>query len=139
MKEQITVETLIAAPVSKVWQYWTNPEHITKWCFASEDWCAPTATNDVRVGGVFTTRMEAKDGSAGFDFGGTYTVVEMEKTLAYTMNGEDAREVSIQFSQEGESCRVTETFEAENENSLEMQRAGWQSILENFRRYVELV
>lgn len=137
MKEKITVETVIAAPVSAVWECWTSPEHITKWCFASDDWCAPSATNDVRVGGVFTTRMEAKDGSAGFDFGGTYMTVELEKVLAYTMNGEDAREVSIQFSQEGENCRVTETFEAENENPLEMQRAGWQAILDNFKKYVE--
>ena len=137
MKEQIIVETVIAAPVSKVWQCFTSPEHITRWCFASEDWCALKATNDVRVGGVFTTRMEAKDGSAGFDFGGIYTTVEAEKALAYTMDGKDAREVSIQFSQEGEGCRVTETFEVENENSLERQRAGWQSILENFKKYVE--
>lgn len=133
------METIVAAPVSKVWQCWTNPEHITKWCFAQDDWCAPMATNDVQVGGVFTTRMEAKDGSAGFDFGGTYTAVESEKVLAYTMKGEDARKVSIQFSPEGEGCRVTETFEAEGENPLEMQRAGWQSILENFRQYVESV
>ena len=137
MKEQITVETVVAAPVSTVWQCWTEPEHITKWCFATEDWCAPVATNDVRVGGEFMTRMEARDKSAGFDFGGTYTVVEGEKQLEYVMNGEGARKVSIHFSQEGEGCRVTETFEAENENSLDLQRAGWQSILENFRRYVE--
>lgn len=137
MKEQITVETVVQAPVSRVWQCWTNPEHITKWCFASDDWCAPVATNDVRVGGVFTTRMEAKDKSAGFDFGGTYTVVEEEKRLDYVMNGEDERKVSILFTVVGEGCRVTETFEAESENPLEMQRAGWQSILENFRQYVE--
>jgi uncharacterized protein YndB with AHSA1/START domain len=139
MKEKIIVETVVQAPVSQVWQCWTNPEHITKWCFASDDWCAPMATNDVRVGGVFTTRMEAKDKSAGFDFGGTYTVVEEEKRLDYVMNGEDERKVSILFTVEGEGCRVTETFEAESENPLEMQRAGWQSILENFRQYVESV
>lgn len=137
MSQSITVAVVVSAPVEKVWQCWTRPEHITQWCFASDDWCAPAATNDVRVGGVFTTRMEAKDGSAGFDFGGTYTTVVPEKILEYTMNGDDARKVSIQFSQEGENCKVTETFEAESENPLEMQRSGWQSILDNFKKYTE--
>lgn len=137
MSQSITVAVVVSAPVEKVWQCWTRPEHITQWCFASDDWCAPAATNDVRVGGVFTTRMEAKDGSTGFDFGGTYTTVVPEKILEYTMNGDDARKVSIQFSQEGESCKVTETFEAEGENPLEMQRSGWQSILDNFKKYTE--
>ena len=137
MSQNITVAVVVSAPVEKVWQCWTRPEHITQWCFASDDWCAPAATNDVRVGGVFTTRMEAKDGSTGFDFGGTYTTVVPEKILEYTMNGDDARKVSIQFSQEGESCKVTETFEAEGENPLEMQRSGWQSILDNFKKYTE--
>lgn len=137
MSQNITVAVVVNAPVEKVWQCWTRPEHITQWCFASDDWCAPAATNDVRVGGVFTTRMEAKDGSTGFDFGGTYTTVVPEKILEYTMNGDDARKVSIQFSQEGENCKVTETFEAESENPLEMQRSGWQSILDNFKKYTE--
>lgn len=137
MSQNITVAVVVNAPVEKVWQCWTRPEHITQWCFASDDWCAPAVTNDVRVGGVFTTRMEAKDGSAGFDFGGTYTTVVPEKILEYTMNGDDARKVSIQFSQEGENCKVTETFEAESENPLEMQRSGWQSILDNFKKYTE--
>ena len=137
MKSQITVEVLVHASIEKTWQYWTRPEHIIHWNFASDDWCAPRAENDLRVDGVFKYRMEAKDGSTGFDFGGTYTAVVLEKVLVYTMNGEDAREVSIQFSQEGENCRVTETFEAENENPLEMQRAGWQAILDNFKKYVE--
>ncbi len=137
MSQSITVAVVVSAPVEKVWQCWTRPEHITQWCFASDDWCAPAATNDVRVGGVFTTRMEAKDGSTGFDFGGTYTIVVPEKILEYTMNGDDARKVSIQFSQEGENCKVTETFEAESENPLEMQRSGWQSILDNFKKYTE--
>jgi uncharacterized protein YndB with AHSA1/START domain len=137
MKSEIIVEALVKAPIEKVWQCWTEPEHTTKWCFASDDWCAPKAANDLRVGGVFTTRMEAKDGSAGFDFGGTYTEVVVNERIAYTMNGEDERKVSIVFAQEGDSCRVTETFEAENENSLELQKNGWQSILENFKQYTE--
>lgn len=137
MKPQITVEATISAPVEKVWNCWTEPEHIKRWTFASDDWCAPAATNDLRVGGRFMTRMEAKDGSAGFDFGGTYTAVIQYAGIEYTMDGEDARMVQIAFTQVGDACHVVETFEAEGENSLEMQRAGWQSILDNFKKYVE--
>lgn len=139
MKSQITVEVLVNAPGEKVWQCWTQPEHITQWCFASDDWCAPKSENNLRVDGVFTTRMEARDGSAGFDFGGTYTVVEKNKRLEYTMTGEDVRKVSIDFVAEGDGCRVVESFDPENENSLELQKNGWQSILDNFKKYVEKV
>lgn len=137
MRESITVETTVHVPISEVWQYFTHPEHVVHWNFASADWCSPSADNDLRIGGKFKYRMEARDGSTGFDFGGTYTGVEMEKRLDYVMNGEDARKVSIQFSSEGDRCRVRETFEAESKNSLEMQRNGWQAILDNFKKYAE--
>jgi uncharacterized protein YndB with AHSA1/START domain len=136
MKPQITIETTINAPIEKIWEYWTAPEHITKWCNASDDWHAPHATNDLKIGGTFTTRMEAKDGSAGFDFGGTYTTIEEFKKIEYTMGGEDARKVSIEFIPEDGAVKILETFEAENQNPLEMQKAGWQSILDNFKKHV---
>ncbi len=133
----ITVEITVNAPTARVWQCWTEPEHITHWAFASDDWEAPSATNDVRVGGAFSTRMQAKDGSAGFDLGGTYTAVEPEKLLAYTMN--DGRTVSVEFIEANGTTRIVETFEMETVNSEEMQRAGWQAILVNFKKYSESV
>lgn len=136
MKSQITVETVVPAPISKIWSYWNEPEHVRQWAFASNDWCAPAATNDLRVGGRFTTRMEAKDGSAGFDFGGTYTAVVPNERIEYTMDGEDRRTVAVTFVPEGDGYRVVETFDAEEVNSLELQRGGWQSILENFKKHV---
>lgn len=132
---KITVEAVIAAPLVTVWQAWTDPAHITKWNAASDDWCSPWATNDLRVGGKFNARMEAKDGSAGFDFEGMYTVVEEGKRIEYIMA--DGRTVQIVFAGEGESVRVTETFDTENENSAELQRAGWQAIMDNFKQYTE--
>lgn len=137
MKPKITITTRIEAPIEKIWRYWTQPEHIKQWAHASDDWVAPSATNDVRVNGKFTTRMEAKDGSTGFDFGGVYTAVDLYKKIAYTMG--DGRTVNITFAPEGGGYTVTETFEAENENSLEMQKVGWQAILDNFKKYVERV
>ncbi len=136
MTSKITVETTIQAPIEKIWQYWTMPEHITKWCNASPDWHTPSATNDLREGGTFTTRMEAKDGSVGFDFGGTYTKIVPNEYIEYTMNS-DERNVAITFTKEGDGYKVTETFDPENENPLEMQRAGWQAILDNFKNHVE--
>lgn len=135
MNQKITVEVLLKAPIEKVWKYWTEPDAITKWCFASDDWCAPKAQNDLRVGGKFLTRMEAKDGSAGFDMEGVYTVVEEFKRIEYDFYG---RHVSVQFIPEGECVRLIETFDPEDENSEEMQRAGWQAILDNFKKYVEV-
>jgi uncharacterized protein YndB with AHSA1/START domain len=135
-KQIITVETTVPAPIEKVWQCWTEPEHITGWAFADDSWHAPSATNDVRVDGRFNTRMEAKDGSAGFDFSGTYTEVTPLSHMTYTMDGADARKVSVDFISEGDSTKIVETFEAENENPIEMQRGGWQSILENFAKHV---
>ena len=131
----ITVQSIINAPIEKVWQYWTSPEHITQWCNASDDWHAPRAENDAQVGGKFTTRMEAKDRSFGFDFGGVYDEVRLHEYIAYTIG--DGRKVNITFSGNGNETSVTETFEPENQNPLDMQQAGWQAILDNFKKYVE--
>ncbi len=131
----ITVETTVDAPVEKGWEFWTAPEHIMQWNNASDDWHTPSATNDLREGGVFTARMEAKDGSAGFDFGGTYTKVLEHKQIEYTMD--DGRKVSVQFDGHGGHTHVTESFDPESENSIEMQREGWQAILDNFKKYTE--
>ena len=131
----ITVEAEIDAPVEKVWKLWTTPEHIMKWNSASEDWHTPKAENDLRKGGSFSSRMEARDGSFGFDFGGIYDDVEPNKLIAYTMS--DGRKVFVNFTQEGNKTHVSETFDAESTNSLEMQQAGWQAILDNFKKYAE--
>ena len=131
----LTVETTVAAPVEKVWEYWSAPEHITKWCNASEDWHTPRAENDLRTGGKFLTRMEAKDGSFGFDFGGLYDEVKTNELIAYTMD--DGRKVKIIFNADGKTTKVTESFEAETENSLDMQQGGWQNIIDNFKKYTE--
>ena len=132
---RITVQAVIQAPVEKVWNYWIEPEHITKWCFASEDWHAPTAENDLRPGGKFVTRMEAKDGSAGFDFGGTYDVVKEHEEISYTLG--DGRKVDIRFTAQGNETKVVETFDAEGTHSLEQQQAGWQAIMNQFKHYTE--
>lgn len=134
-KTTITVESMVNAPVEKVWQYWSMPEHITKWCAASDDWHTPRAENDLRVGGKFLSRMEAKDGSFGFDFGGVYDEVETNKVIAYTIG--DGRKVKITFTSQGSTTKVVETFEAEDQNPIEMQRGGWQAILDNFKKYTE--
>ncbi len=134
-KEVITVEATVNAPVEKVWELWTKPEHITQWNNASDDWHTPRAENDLREGGKFTSRMEAKDGSFGFDFGGEYTRIDTYAHIAYTMS--DSRRVEIQFKPNGNTTEVIESFEAENTHSLEMQRGGWQAILNNFKKYAE--
>lgn len=137
MKNRITVEALVHAPIEKVWRYWTEPEHITQWNAASDDWHSPRAENDLHVGGRFTARMEARDGSSGFDFGGTYTEVVPHERIVYVMDGEDERSVEVLFQAEGDGVKVIETFDAENENSLEMQKNGWQAIIDRFKKYVE--
>lgn len=134
-KQTITVETVVKAPIKKVWESWTLPEHTTKWSFASDDWHSPEAENDLRTGGKFRTKMAAKDGSASFDFEGKYTNVEEYKTIEYVMA--DGREVAVSFEDLGESIKVTETFDPENVNSLELQKGGWQAILDNFKKYTE--
>lgn len=134
-KTTITVETAVNAPIEKVWESWTKPEHITRWANASDDWHAPYADNDPRTGGKFKTTMAAKDGSFSFDFGGTYTNVHEYRFMAYTLD--DGREVSVTFESEGSATHITETFEAENTHSIEMQQGGWQAILNNFKKYTE--
>lgn len=131
----ITIESTVNAPVEKVWQYWSSPEHITKWNSPSADWHTPRAENDLRIGGKFFARMEAKDGSMGFDFGGVYDAVETNKLIEYTMS--DNRKVKVTFTANGNETTVVETFDAETTNSIEMQRAGWQAILDNFKKYTE--
>ncbi|MFC0182631.1 Uncharacterized conserved protein YndB, AHSA1/START domain [Pseudarcicella hirudinis] len=133
--QAITVEATVKAPVKKVWEFWTKPEHITKWCQASDDWHAPYAENDVRVGGKFKTTMAAKDGSMSFDFEGVYINVEEDKLIEYLIA--DGRKVSISFAAEGNETNVTETFDPEDTNPHEMQKGGWQAILDNFRKYTE--
>jgi uncharacterized protein YndB with AHSA1/START domain len=135
MKKAITVATLINAPIEKVWTYWTKPVHITHWNFATTDWWAPRATNDLTKGGKFSFRMEAKNGSFGFDLEGVYDRVDIQKRIDYTLS--DGRKVMVEFVVDGSTCKVVEEFEAETENSEELQRAGWQAILDNFKKYVE--
>jgi len=134
-KAQITVEVKIKGPAEKVWAFWTEPKHIIHWNFASEDWHTPRAENDLRVGKKFLTRMEAKDGSFGFDFGGTYTKLDPLKQIKYTLD--DNRKVEILFTSEGNETVLTETFEAENQNTLDLQKTGWQAILDHFKKYIE--
>jgi uncharacterized protein YndB with AHSA1/START domain len=134
-KVNITVQTLVEAPVEKVWNSWSKPEHITKWNSASDDWHTPKASNDLRIGGKFSATMAAKDGSMSFEFEGTYTNVQLHQLIEYTIA--DGRTVKIAFEAKGSMTEVTETFEAESENPIEMQRGGWQAILDNFKKYTE--
>ena len=133
----ITVETVVHSPVEKVWEYWTEPEHIKQWNNASDDWHTPFAENDLKVGGKFVSRMEAKDGSFGFDFSGVYDEVSVNESIAYTIG--DGRKVKIVFIRQENDTRIIESFEAEETNTIEMQQAGWQAILDNFKKYAESV
>jgi uncharacterized protein YndB with AHSA1/START domain len=132
---KITVETVVNADVTKVWKAWNNPEDIKQWNAASVDWHTPHARVDLREGGSFSARMEAKDGSEGFDFEGTYTRVVPSKRIEYRMS--DGREVSVEFKPNAGGVLVTETFDAETQNAPEVQRQGWQAILDNFAKHVE--
>lgn len=132
---KITVTTTVKAPVQRVWAAWTTPESITKWNFASDDWCCPHAVIDLAVGSKFSYRMEAKDGSFGFDFEGNFTRVETNKSIEYIMD--DGRKVWVSFEETADGVVVSETFDAENQHSAEMQRQGWKSILENFKKHTE--
>ena len=134
---KITVETLVKGNLNSVWDAWSSPEDIKQWNAASDDWHTTRSSVDLREGGKFSARMEAKDGSAGFDFEGTYTRVEPQRVIEYRMS--DGREVRVQFSEDADGVRVRETFEAETENDPELQREGWQAILDNFARHVERV
>ena len=132
---KISIETVANAPIQKVWDAYNNPADIQQWNQASDDWHTTNSTVDLREGGTFTSRMEAKDGSAGFDFGGTYTKVVPQKRIEYRMG--DGREVQVEFVEQGKSTLVKTTFDAESQNSEELQRNGWQAILDNFARHVE--
>jgi uncharacterized protein YndB with AHSA1/START domain len=131
----ITIEAEISANTKKVWDYYTLPKHITKWNFASDDWHCPDAENDLRVGGKLISRMESKDGSVGFDFEAVYDEVVDLKKIVYTIA--DGRKVKTEFNNQENKTKVTTTFEAESVNSIELQKTGWQAILNNFKKYVE--
>jgi uncharacterized protein YndB with AHSA1/START domain len=133
--QKITVEATINATLSVVWKNWTEPKDITQWNNASDDWHTPHAENDLRVGGKFLSRMEAKDGRFGFDFKGIYSEVKPFEKIKYEL--EDRREVETIFVENGGITKITSTFDAENENPIEMQKSGWQAILNNFKKYVE--
>lgn len=132
---KIKVEVLIDSGIEQVWNNWTSPSDITKWYFASNDWHAPHADNDLRIGGKFNIRMEAKDGSVGFDFSGSYTDVIPNELIEYDID--DGRNVVTEFESTDKGVSVTQTFDAERINSEDLQRKGWQAILDNFKKYVE--
>ena len=132
---EITVETLVRSDIASVWKAWNTPEDIKRWNAASDDWHTTSSSLDLREGGKFKSRMEAKDGSMGFDFSGTYTKVVDNQVIEYALD--DGRSVTVEFTEDGNGVKVVETFEAEPTNSPEMQRDGWQAILDNFRRFVE--
>ena len=131
----ITIETLVKAPIEKVWKYWSAPEHITKWATASDDWHTPFADNDLRKDGKFKTTMAAKDGSFSFDFEGVYTNVKPNALIEYVMS--DGRKAKIVFEGNDKDTKIVETFDPESENPIDMQRDGWQAILNNFKKYTE--
>ena len=130
----VTVTSIVDAPIDKVWRLWTEPDHIKQWNHASEDWHTTEAENDLRAGGKFRSRMEAKDKSMVFDFEGVYEEVQINQLIQYRL--EDDRKVTISFVSEGEQTKVVETFDAESMNPLELQRQCWQAILDNFAKYV---
>lgn len=136
-KDTILVETIVNAPLNLVWKLWIEPAHIKKWNNASDDWHTPAASNDLKVDGKFTYTMAAKDGSFSFDLGGIYTAVVENELIAYTL--EDGRKVRVEFMKMDSGIKIIELFEPENENSTEMQKAGWQAILDNFKKYAESV
>ncbi len=131
----ITVEALINVQESKAWELWTNPKHIVHWNAASDDWHTTKATNDLQIGGRFSSTMAAKDGSFSFDFSGIYTNIQLHQTIAYTMD--DDRKATITFTKKGDQTFISISFDAETENPIEMQQGGWQAILNNFKAYAE--
>jgi uncharacterized protein YndB with AHSA1/START domain len=133
--KSITVTTTVHTSKETVWEYWTEPKHIVNWNFASDDWESPAAKNDLRKGGKFCYTMAAKDKSAQFDFTGTYTNVKKYELIEYTMD--DGRKAQIHFTPHNHSVKISETFDMESSNSEELQRKGWQAILDNFKKYVE--
>lgn len=132
--DKITVHAMVMANKQKVWDYYTMPEHITKWNFADPSWHCPSATNDLNVGGRYIARMEAKDGSFGFDFDATYTEISEGNHFTYEFGGRSAQ---VTFTEKDRQTEVTVTFDPETENPVELQRTGWQAILDNFKKYAE--
>jgi uncharacterized protein YndB with AHSA1/START domain len=135
MGNEIIVSVEAECGLGRAWDCWTRPDRIVLWNHASEDWRCPSAVNDLRVGGAFSYRMEAADGSAGFDFGGIYTEIEERRLIAFELG--DGRKARVAFEEKGGRTRVVETFEAEGTNSPELQRKGWQAILDNFKKVAE--
>lgn len=133
-QEKISISAIVSANKQKVWDYYTKPEHITKWNFADPSWHCPKATNDLRVGGRYVARMEAKDGSFGFDFEAVYTEINLGEYFSYEFGG---RYAQVEFKETNGETEVSVTFDPETENSIELQRDGWQSILNNFKKYTE--
>ncbi len=133
--EQLNIEALLSVSVSKAWECYTQPEHIIHWNFADDSWCCPSAENDLQIGGKYKARMEAKDGSFGFDFEGIYESVVILKNLSYGL--EDGRKVIVSFEPIENQTKVKVQFDAETENSLELQKGGWQAILNNYKKYTE--
>lgn len=132
---QITVQTKINSSIDQVWECWTNPKHVMHWNFASEDWCCPAATNDLTVGSEFHYTMAAKDNSMSFDFWGTYQEILKHQNIEIILG--DGRKMNVIFESTNDGVTVTENFEPESENPVELQQAGWQLILDNFKKYVE--
>jgi uncharacterized protein YndB with AHSA1/START domain len=132
---RITIETIVNKPIKEVWEKYTVPKHIMEWNHASDDWYSPSAENDLRVGGTFTYKMAARDGSYSFDFSGVYDEVVKNKKIVYTLD--DGRRVFVEFNELGDRVKIVTTFEAEQSNPLDMQKAGWQAILDNFKKYVD--
>ncbi|WP_313153203.1 SRPBCC family protein [Lacrimispora sp.] len=132
---KVSIKAVINAPLEKVWKYWTEPDHITMWNHASDDWHSPFAENDLKAGGKFLSRMEARDGSFGFDFTGVYDEVRLYEHIAYTL--EDGRKVKIDFIAREGNTEIMESFDAETTNSIKQQQQGWQAILDNFKKYTE--
>lgn len=131
----ITIGIDLNSSINNVWQKWSNPDDITKWCFASDTWHSPSASNDLRIGGRLNCRMESKDGEFGFDFGGTYTNIIPNELIEFVMD--DGRDVSVRFESKANQTHIIESFRPESENALELQKFGWQEILNNFKRYVD--
>jgi len=134
-KTAITIEATVKAPVEKAWKIWTSPADIVKWSTPSPEWHTPRAEHDLKAGGKFNYRMEAKDGSFGFDFGGVFDVIKENELIEYTIG--DGRKVEIHFNKKGNETHIVQTFEAEDQNPIEMQRGGWQAILDSFKNYAE--
>jgi uncharacterized protein YndB with AHSA1/START domain len=133
-KEKLTIRATVLADKQKVWEYYTQPEHITKWNFANDDWCCPSASNDLKIGGRYVARMEAKDGSFGFDFDAVYIEINQGQNFIYEFGG---RFATVDFKETDVQTEVTVTFDPETENSIDLQRQGWQAILDNFKKYTE--